>query len=72
MLNLDTMSKTFCTLSESGVSAGSIPASYFSKPFMRVIRSKSSMLLLMKSDTSLMRVKIFASVFLSMNFANSS
>ena len=71
MLNLLMRSKAFCTLRLSGLSAGSIPTSFLSKPLHLAILSRASMDRLINYDMSLILVSIFASEFFSINLKSS-
>jgi len=67
MLNLAMISNAFWTLRVRGFKEGSIRVSPLLKPFALAIFSRSSMLFEMKELISLILVRIFASVFFSMN-----
>ena len=71
MLNLLMRSNAFWTFRFSGFSVGSIPTSFLSKPLHLAILSSASILRLINWLTSLIRVKIFASEFFSINLKSS-
>ena len=72
MLNLEIISKTFYTFSDKGCRAGSEQLqSALSKPFILVMRSRSSIDFDMNSEMSPILVKILASAFLSIKFDSS-
>jgi hypothetical protein len=72
MLNLSMISNALVTFRVKGFKNGSMKLSLLSYPFALAIFSKSSMLLLINDEMSLILVKILASLFFSMNFSNSS